>query len=305
MAATAPCPTVRLANGVDMPLFGLGLSHNGGFSRHAVDHALKRGVRLLDTAKRYGNEQQIGAAVSAYVASGAGKREDVFVSTKLWPGDAGDVAAAYAGSATRLGTHADLYLVHWPGVWGGGGGGSGGGGGAVHREARARCWRDMELLLDAGRVRAIGVSNFLEHHLRDVIPSEDSSAAAGECSGGRCAPMVNQIEVNPFQHPRALMQFCAERNIVVGGYCPLAKGRALDHAGVQALARKHSVSAAALLCRWSLQHGVVTIPKSTSEAHIDDNLTCLTMAPIPDADMATMDGWHQNLRVTWDPSGVP
>ena len=117
--APAPCPTVRLNNGVDMPLFGLGLSHNGGFSRRAVDHALRRGVRLLDTAKRYGNESEVGAAVAAYVSAGAGAaaREDVFISTKLWPGDAGDVAGAYAGSAGRLGTHADLYLVHWPGVW--------------------------------------------------------------------------------------------------------------------------------------------------------------------------------------------
>ena len=214
------------------------------------------------------------------------------------------VAGAYEGSAGRLGTHADLYLVHWPGVWGGGGGG-GAGGGAVHREARARVWREMELLLDAGRVRAIGVSNFLEHHLRDCLPSEDASAAAGECSGGRCAPMVNQVEVNPFQHPKALMRFCADRGIAVGGYCPLAKGRALGHAGVQALARKHGVSPAALLCRWSLQHDVVTIPKSTNPAHIDGNLACLAMGAIGADDMAAMDGWHQNLRVTWDPSGVP
>lgn len=303
--ATDAIPTaITLSNGVLMPTFGLGLSHNGGFRREAVDYALQTaGIRLLDTAARYGNEAEVGQALVA--AAGAGvARENVFVSTKLWPGEYARAHDAYAGSKHRLGTHADLYLVHWPGPWGRGGGRTTRGDvlWTNNREMRAYVWRQMELLYDAGETRAIGVSNFLQTHLGDIVGDNDGSS--GDETAG-IVPMVNQIEFNPFQYPKGLHEFCTERGIVVEGYCPLAKGHGLRDPRVCQMAQKYNLSPAALLCRWSLQHGAITIPKTLNPVHMMDNLTCFGdgMGIIKE-DMMMMDGWHCDMRVTWDPTGV-
>ena len=116
-------------------------------------------------------------------------------------------------------------------------------------------------------------------------------------------PYVNQIEYNPFQYPRQLHQFCSEQNIQVEGYCPLAKGGALQDATITKIARKHQCEAAQVLIRWSLQHEVITIPKSTSEAHIRSNLGAFSIS-LDGEDMAALDALHCDLRVTWDPTDV-
>jgi diketogulonate reductase-like aldo/keto reductase len=283
--------TRRLANGVEMPIYGLGLSHNGGFSVDAVNLSLDLGVNLLDTATRYGNESQVGDILRARAASGASPAgifgdsasRTPFLTSKLWPGDAGDVAGACRTSCAKLGVDSlDLYLVHWPGIWGHGGN---------NREYRQQVWRQMELLLDSGACRAIGVSNFEQRHLEDVIE---------ECA---VVPHVNQIEFNPYQNPASLTAFCRGHGIVVEGYCPLAKGNVLQEPAVLSIARKHGQHAATVLLRWSLQQGVVCIPKSTSAAHIRDNLKVFDIA-LDDEDMRALGSLHCDLRVTWDPTDV-
>ena len=314
MATPSLDSDVVLNNGVKMPLYGLGLSHNGGFSAEAVAHSLRRGVRLLDTAARYGNEEEVGQVVAAHVAA-APAAPPPFITTKLWPGavaSEADVPAQCAASCARLGVDAvDLFLVHWPGMWGGGGGG---GGWRSNREYRAAVWRQMELLVEAGRARAVGVSNFGAEHLTQLAQLADGDE--GEVAG--MVPAVNQIELNPFQNPAPLLAACRERGIVVEGYCPLGKGEALSHPAVRAAAerataRRRAAAAAApavtgaqVLLRWALQQGVVTIPKSTSIAHIDSNLGCMARDwALDDAtDMRELGALHCDLRVTWDPSSV-
>lgn len=165
MAAATPvlslASTVRLANGVHMPLYGYGTSHQGGWSDAACKVAIESGVKLFDTAKRYGSEPLLARALaSSGVAAG-----DVFLTTKLWPGDEGDVPGAFEASRAALGVDVvDLYLVHWPG-------GAHGNDGSVARanQRRLETWRQLERLYDSGRVRAIGVSNFLERHLEPLV----------------------------------------------------------------------------------------------------------------------------------------
>ncbi|XP_061099286.1 uncharacterized oxidoreductase ZK1290.5 isoform X1 [Conger conger] len=245
-----PCPTVPLANGLQIPILGLGTSHHGGYSHQAVRYALREcGIRHIDTARRYGCEAQLGVAVRE---SGV-PREDLWITTKLWPGDYGNQAAKQAcyASCGRLGVqYLDLYLMHWPDCMVAG---------RSNREVRAETWRALEELYDDGVCRAIGVSNFLIPHLEDL--KEDCSIV----------PHVNQVEFHPFQQPWELVQYCRDQSIVFQGYCPLAKGEALTHPQILSLAHKYGRTPAQICIRWSIQNGIVTIPKSTKEGRIREN----------------------------------
>ncbi|XP_040215861.1 glyoxal reductase-like isoform X4 [Rana temporaria] len=152
-------PTVPLSNGQKIPVLGLGLSHQGGYSHSALLYALKNcGIRHIDTAKRYGNEEQVGKAI----AESGVKREDLWVTTKLWLGDFGydNAIQACMDSCKRLGLdYLDLYLMHWPDA---------NLPGKSAREARAETWKALEELYDRGVCRSIGVSNFLIHHLEQL-----------------------------------------------------------------------------------------------------------------------------------------
>lgn len=305
--------TIRLNDKkTDMPVFGMGLSHNqGGFSRPAVLAALDAGIPLFDTAKRYGTEASLAEAIAASDRP----RDQLFLTTKLWPGDA-DVGAAKEACAASLARldggggggdrPIDLYLQHWPGQWHGG---SMDESRAAAKERRQATWRQMELCVESGLARAIGVSNFLVPHLEDVL------------DGCSIPPAVNQIECNPYQQQDELARFCAARGIVVEGYCPLGKGRVLSdprlgdlakavterlsgsRAGAAAAAPVPEVTPAQVLLRWSMQKGAVTIPKSTNPDHIRSNLRCFDFELAP-SEMAMLDTFEMDLRCTWDSRGV-
>ncbi|KAG0712258.1 putative oxidoreductase [Chionoecetes opilio] len=219
-----------------------GTSHDGGYSHDAVVYALKDcGYRHIDTAKRYGCERYIAQAVKA---SGV-PRQEVFLATKCWPTDYGATTTreAFSGSCQRLAVdYLDMYLLHWPEV---------SSGVKDKKKLLQETWRTLEVLLDEERVKAIGVSNFLERHLEIILE---------ECS---VTPHVNQCEFHPFNNPKMLRQFCADRNIQFEGYSPLAKGLALRDPGVVAIAEAHGRSPAQVLVRWSVQSNVPSIPKST------------------------------------------
>ncbi|XP_040264188.1 9,11-endoperoxide prostaglandin H2 reductase-like isoform X2 [Bufo bufo] len=282
MAIPIPFPTVPLSSGQNIPILGLGMSHDGGYSHNALLYALRScGIRHIDTAKRYGNEELVGKAISE---SGV-KREELWITTKLWPGDYGYEKATQAclDSCKKLGLeYLDLYLMHWPDAHIPG---------KSSREARAETWKALEDLYYRGICRSIGVSNFLIHHLEQL--KEDCDVV----------PHLNQVEYHPFQRPQELVEYCKRNNIVFGGYCPLAKGQALTHPLILKIAKQYGKTPAQICIRWSIQNGVVTIPKSTKESRIDEN--CQVMGfMLADEDVFTLNSLYDGRHVSWDPTNV-
>lgn len=281
-SAQGACPTVPLSNGLEIPILGLGTSHHGGYSHDAVLYALREcGVRHIDTARRYGCEAELGRALRG---SGV-RRPDLWVTTKLWPGDYGysTTRQACRDSCSRLGVdYLDLYLMHWPDCMSPG---------RSNQELRAETWRALEELYAEGVCRAIGVSNFLERHLVEL---------KDDCS---VVPHVNQVEYHPFQQPEALLRFCRQEGIVFEGYCPLAKGLALAHPAVLRLAHKHQRTPAQVCIRWSIQNGVVTIPKSTKKERVLENSQVFGFS-LDGADMEELSMLHDGRHVSWDPTCV-
>ncbi|XP_050710945.1 uncharacterized oxidoreductase ZK1290.5-like isoform X3 [Eriocheir sinensis] len=280
---TNPEKHVVLSNNVKVPILGLGTSHDGGYSHDAVVYALKNcGYRHVDTAKRYGCERYIAQAVKASDVP----REEIFLATKCWPTDYGALTTkeAFKGSCQRLGVdYLDMYLLHWPEVRSGV---------KDRKQLLQETWRTLEVLLDEEQVRVIGVSNFLERHLEMILD---------ECS---VTPHVNQCEFHPFNNPKKLRQFCAERNIQFEGYCPLGNGQILSNPQIQEIADQHSRSPAQVLIRWNLQNRVVCIPKSTKEHRVKENFQVFDFV-LPDSAMANLEILHNDIHVSWDPNQVP
>jgi len=266
---------IELRNGVQMPILGLGTSHNGGYSHEAVVYALTTcNYRLIDTAKRYGCEEWIGVAIKE---SGV-PRDELFLTTKLWPTDYGApiTRRAFFGSMRRLATdYIDLYMLHAPLCPSAC---------ADKRRLLEETWRELELLLDDGHVRAIGVSNFSIGHLEEMLE---------HCS---VVPSVNQVEFHPYQNPYALRRFCEENGIVLEGHCPLAKGSILDEAPIRRIAERLGRTAAQVLIRWSIQNNVITIPKSTNLSRVMENCQVFDFA-LNDADMHVLNGLHDGRRI--------
>ncbi len=268
--------TLPLGGGVEIPILGLGVyqSRPGKETYDAVRAALALGYRHVDTARVYGNERDVGAAVRD---SGI-PRDQVFVTTKLWNADHGYDATLRAcdASLARLGMErVDLYLVHWP-VEG----------------LRGETWRAMETLLGDGKARAIGVSNYTIRHLEELL------------ARARVPPAVDQVEFHPFLHQRGLLDFCRARSIQIEAYAPLVKAQRMDHPAVLRVARKHRRTAAQVLVRWCLEHEVVTIPKSVHADRIRENAQVFDFALDAD-DLALLDGLDESYRTSWDPTDAP
>jgi diketogulonate reductase-like aldo/keto reductase len=268
--------TLLLANGAAIPRVGFGVYQvaRGKETRDAVREALRCGYRHIDTARAYGNERDVGAAVRE---SGI-PRAEVFVTTKLWNDDQGYDAAlrAFDASFDRLGLeYVDLYLLHWP----------------VPRK-RLESWRALEQIHAQGRARAIGVSNFMVHHLEELL------------SDAKVVPAVNQIEVSPFLQHREVRALCDEHGIVVEAYSPLTRGTRLRHPVVAAVAGRARRSAAQVLLRWGLQHGLVVLPKSTRAARIAENAALFDFE-LSARDMSELDELEEGLATGWDPRHAP
>ncbi len=267
---------VLLNHGGDMPVLGLGVMESSGRKCvEAVKHALRIGYRLIDTAKAYGNEKEVGLAVRE---SGV-PREELFVTTKVWISDQGyqSTLRACDSSLERLGMeYVDLYLVHWP-----------------VPQKRADTWRAMLELKDRGKARAIGVSNYYPHHLQEVLRASP------------IIPAVNQIELSPFLHPREVTEFCQQRGIIVEAYSPLARGMRMNDPNLVATAQKYGKTSAQIMLRWSLQHGYIVIPQSPHPDRIEENADVFDFVLTP-ADMAVLDNLHDGFRATGlDPSQAP
>ena len=269
-------PVVKLNNGVMIPRLGLGVyqSPPGQATQKAVEYALKVGYRHIDTARIYNNESDVGSALRN---SGV-KREDVFVTTKLWNSDQGYETALKACDASlkRLGLkYLDLYLIHWP-----------------VQETRDQSWKALAQLLKDGKTRAIGVSNYTIHHLTELLDKSDT------------VPMVNQVEFSPFLYQRQLLDYCEKNKIQLEAYSPLTQGAKLNHPKIQQIAKKHNKTPAQVLIRWSLQHNLVTIPKSVREERIKENSQVFDYN-LTTEDMRILDSLDENFRNSWDPTNMP
>jgi diketogulonate reductase-like aldo/keto reductase len=273
---TKPLQTLPLHSGGAIPIVGLGVwqARSGAETRGAVTAALELGYRHIDTARIYGNEADVGAAIRD---SGV-PREQIFVTTKLWNDDHGydNAKRAFDASLARLGLdYVDLYLVHWP-VPG----------------KRLDTWRALESLFAEKRARAIGVSNYLVPHLEELRMNADH------------LPAVNQIELTPFLQRRETRAWCAQHEIIVEAYSPLTRGKRLDHPVLRAVAGEVDRSPAQVLLRWGVQHGLVVLPKSVRRDRIAENAALFDFV-LDEAAMARLDALEENLATGWDPATQP
>jgi diketogulonate reductase-like aldo/keto reductase len=265
-----------LRSGHTIPQIGLGVwqAAAGAETKKAVLTALRVGYRHVDTARLYGNEADVGAAVKA---SGV-PRGEVFVTTKVWNDDHGydKTLRAFDASLSRLGLeYVDLYLVHWP-VGG----------------KRRDTWRAMEQIFANGRARSIGVSNYLVPHLEELL---------GEA---KVLPAVDQIELHPFLQHRDTRAFCAKHGIVVEAYSPLTQGTRLGHPVITRIAKRIERTPAQVILRWGIEHGHVILPKSTHESRIRENADLFDFALDADA-MKALDDLDEGAATSWDPRTQP
>ena len=250
--------TVRLNNGVVMPTLGLGVYQmkEGEETEQAVRWALEVEYRLIDTAKFYNNETSVGRAVR-----GSGiARENIFVTTKLWPTDFLDPLPAFERSFKKLDLgYIDLYLIHSPIPY-----------------VPSNVWKTFEKLYAEKRVRAIGVSNYSVKQLEKLLSS---------CS---VPPAVNQVEFNPLSYKKNLLEFCGAKGIVLEAYSPLMRGKNLHNPIIKKVAGAHGKSPAQILIRWALQHNAVVIPKSSQRERIKENASVFDFE-IGSEEMAMLD----------------
>lgn len=259
--------TYRLRNGVKIPVLGYGTwqTPDGDTAVMAVSEALGDGYRHIDAAATYGNEESVGEGIKK---SGV-PREEIFVTSKVWNKDRGyeQTKKAFYKSLEDLGLdYLDLYLIHWPANaqqfedW---------------DQINLDTWRAMTELYKEGKVRAIGVANFLPHHLKSLMQTE-------------VAPMVNQIEYHPGQMQEDVVAYCRDNDILVEAYSPLGTGRVLDNAELKEIADRYGKSVAQLCLRWELQNGVLPLPKSVTPSRIKENTEIFDFE-ISDADMKKID----------------
>jgi 2,5-diketo-D-gluconate reductase A len=266
-------PIITLNNGVRIPQLGFGVWRvPNAASIPAVAKALEVGYRHIDTAAMYRNEEGVGEAIRA---SGVA-REEVFVTTKIWPSDFGREAAlpAVEASLKRLDLeYVDLLLLHWP---------------APGRDLYVETWRELERLADDNRVRAIGVSNFHAHHLRRLVDETDT------------VPVLNQVELHPTLTQSALRAVHDELGIVTEAWSPLGQSVDLTHPAITAIAERLDRTPAQVIIRWHLQIGNVVIPKSVTPTRIEENVDVFDFE-LSDAEVADIEALDTGNRLGPDP----
>lgn len=264
--------TFTLHNEVQMPYFGLGvyLSKDGTEVINAVRDALDHGYRHIDTAAIYDNEEGVGIGIKESKVP----RRDIFLVSKVWNTDQGydSTLKAFEASLQRLDTdYLDLYLIHWP-----------------KGELSKETWKALERLYREKRIRAIGVSNFLQHHLEDLLTSAE------------IVPMVNQMEFHPYLVQQDLVDFCHAKGIQYEAWSPMMQGNIFDLEIMKALASKYNKTVAQIVLRWDLQKGVVTIPKSSKKERIISNAAIFDFELGPE-DMHRLDALDRGKRFGPDP----
>lgn len=267
-------PMIQLRDGNSMPQLGYGVWQVADdVAEKTVVTALEAGYRSIDTAAIYKNELGVGRALRS---SGV-KREDVFLTTKLWNEEQGYDSAfsAFNGSLDRLGVdYVDLYLIHWP---------------SPFRKSYEDTWKALIKIKESGRAKSIGVSNFCEEHLQKII---DATSVV---------PVLNQVELHPKFQQKNLRQFHAKHDIKTECWSPLGQGKILQDPTLMAIAEKHGKSVAQVILKWHLQNGFIVIPKSENTARIKENFNLFDFE-LNGSDMEAISGLDdKNGKIGPDP----
>lgn len=269
-------PVLTLHDGVEMPQLGFGVFQiPSEETQEKVEEALAVGYRHIDTAAAYGNEAEVGAAIAA---TGV-RREDVFVTTKLWNSEQGydSTLRAFEASLERLGTgHVDLYLIHWP---------------LPKRDLFLDTWRAFERIKEEGGARSIGVSNFRIEDLERIEAEAEQR------------PTVNQVELNPRFQQGELRAWHADHDIATEAWAPLAQGDLLDDDTIATVAAHHERTPAQAILRWHLQIGNVVIPKSSNPERIRENFEVFDFE-LSEDDMAALERLETGERIGPEPGAM-
>lgn len=273
---------IKLNNGIEMPQIGFGV-WKIPFNQTAkvVTDAIKNHYRLIDTAKQYGNEEQVGQGIKD---SGI-EREQLFLTTKIFNGDQGDVDKlrnAFNEQLKKLGTdHVDLLLLHWP---------------VFNKYIES--WRALEAIYNDGQARSIGVCNFDVDHLQNLMDHAN------------IMPMVNQIEFNPRIHQPDTVAFCQDNHIQLEAWSPLGNGQLLSSPVISKIAKEHGKTPAQVILRWELQQGFIVIPKSVHEERMRENrdindfeLDADEMEAIAMLDEEKHSIWYDKYKWSGNPNG--
>ncbi|WP_026909664.1 aldo/keto reductase [Patulibacter minatonensis] len=274
MPQVTDVPVITLNNGVAIPQLGFGTWQiPEEDTQGIVEHAIATGYRHIDTAAAYQNEAQVGAALQA---SGV-PRDELFVTTKLWNANHGrdKTLKAFDVSMEKLGLDVlDLYLIHWP---------------LPDQDDYVETWKALEELLESGRTRAIGVSNFQRPHLERLFAESD------------VVPAVNQIELHPLLTQVDLKAFHAEKDIHTEAWSPLAQGGdLLKDDTIAGIAERVGKSPAQTILRWQLQEGNIIFPKSVTASRVEENFDVFDFELTPE-DLAQITGLNQDERQGPDP----
>ena len=278
-ASEVSVPTVALDDdlGVAIPQLGFGVWQvSDRDAERAVGAAIDAGYRAIDTAAAYRNERGVGRAIAAAADRGV-RRDELFLTSKVWNDRHGydEARAAFDDSADKLGVDVlDLYLIHWP---------------APRQDRFVDTWRALVSLRAEGRVRAIGVSNFLPEHIARLV---DETGVV---------PAINQVELHPYLQQRPARRFHAELGIVTEAFSPLGSGQGLlGDPVVRGVADRAGVTPAQAVLAWGLAQGAVVIPKSVTPARIGENLRAAGVT-LSEADLAAIDGLDRGERYAPDP----
>lgn len=274
MTSADEVPILTLHDGAEMPQLGFGVFQiPAEETQEKVEEALSVGYRHVDTAAAYGNEAEVGAAIAA---TGV-RREDVFVTTKLWNSEQGydSTLRAFEASLERLGTgHVDLYLIHWP---------------LPARDRFLDTWRAFERIKEEGGARSIGVSNFRVEDLERLETEAEQ------------LPTVNQVELHPRFQQAELRAWHADHGIATEAWAPLAQGDLLEDGTIETVAAHHDQTPAQAILRWHLQIGNVVIPKSSNPERIRENFELFDFE-LSEDDMAALERLESGERIGPDPS---
>jgi diketogulonate reductase-like aldo/keto reductase len=261
---------LNMNDGHKIPVVGLGTwkSEPGESAYNAVLNSIKAGYRHIDTARAYDNESDVGRAVK----DAGVDRSNLFITTKLWNKDQGYDTAIEAceKSLVRLDCdYLDLYLIHWP-----------------LKEKRNESWRAFIELQKKGLCKSIGVSNFTIANLVGVIPA------------------INQVEFHPYYYQKDLLEYCNSKNIIIEAYSPLVHGKRMDEERLVAISEELGKTPAQVLIRWSVQRGMVVLPKSVTENRIIENFGVFDFE-ISDSLMMRLDDLDETFVTCWDPNNPP
>ncbi|MFW0779133.1 aldo/keto reductase [Rossellomorea marisflavi] len=268
--------SITLNNGFQMPEIGYGVFRveEGKDLEKAVETAIRIGYRSIDTAAIYQNEKSVGKGVQNAIDAGIVTREELFITSKVWNDGLSydETIQAYNDTLERLGLeYLDLYLIHWPG-----------------QNKYMEPWKALEALYKEGRIKSIGVSNFQVSHLEHLLETAEVK------------PVINQIEFHPKLVQEDVRAFCEKHDIQVEAWSPLMNAELLNHETVNEIAESLGKSAAQVILRWDLQHGVVTIPKSMTESRIKENIDIYDFE-LTEEQVKTLDALDEHKRIGPDP----